>query len=89
MPLTATRPEVYIDTITIFISYLYGYLEENINRFKSIKLNIYPLYNVAYFCDETLVDVDLLENSGDFKSEHLGYINQILRILMTTYFFLI
>ena len=39
--LTATGSEVYVATMTIFISDLYDYLEETITHLKSLKLKSY------------------------------------------------
>ena len=33
--------------------------------------------NVTYFYNAILVDAELLESDGDFKSDHLGYITCI------------
>ena len=56
------------------ITYSYISLEVNINHFITIKINSYPWDNVAYFCDEILVDVEHIVSAGAFKPEHLGYI---------------
>ena len=45
-----------------------------IHRLNIKKLKNYPWDNVAYFCDEILVDIEHLDSDGDFKPEHLGYI---------------
>ena len=85
VPMTTTRPEVYIETMTIFLSYSCISLEETINHLKSIKLKSYPRENVAYLCDEILVDVERLESAGTFKPGHFGYITRFLWIILTTY----
>ena len=41
VPLTATRPEVYVATITTFLYYSYNALEETISHMNSLKLNSY------------------------------------------------
>ena len=72
--------------MTIFISFSYISLEDTINHLNTIKINSYPLDNVAYLCDEILVDVEHIMSAGAFKPENLGYITQFLRILLTEYF---
>ena len=86
MTLTSTKPEVYIESMTIFISCLYISLEGAINHLNTIKINSYPLDNVEYFYDEILVDVEHIVGARVFKPENLGYITQFLRILLTEYF---
>ena len=75
--LTATIPEVYVATITTFISNSYGSLEETINRLSSLKLKIYLEENVTNFCAEILVDSERISTYGYFKIDHLGYISCI------------
>ena len=72
--------------MTISISYLYTSLEGTINHFNIVKIRSYPWDNVAYLCDEILVDVDHLDSTRALKPEHLGYITQFLKILLTEYF---
>ena len=48
VPLTATGPEVYITTMTIFISDSYDDLEETLTHMNILKLNNYPGDNVTY-----------------------------------------
>ena len=51
MPLTATGPEVFVDTMTTFLSDYYDALEETLTHTKSLKLNSYPGENVTdFFC---------------------------------------
>ena len=38
VPLTATTPEVFVDTMTIFLSYSYDALEETLTHLKSLKI---------------------------------------------------
>ena len=64
-------------TMTKFLSDSYDALEETITHMKSLKLKIYPGENVTYFYAEILVDADLLDSAGTFKTEHLGYITRI------------
>ena len=77
VPLTATGPEVFVATMTTFLSDSYDALEETLNHMKSIKLKSYPGENVTDCCAAILVDADLLDSAGDFKPEHLGNINRI------------
>ena len=42
VPLTATGPEVFVATMTIFLSYFYDALEVNLTYMKRRKLKIYP-----------------------------------------------
>ena len=72
VPLTATGPEVFVATMTIFLSYSYDNLEETLTHMKSLKLKNYPRGNVTDFCAEILVDAECLESSGAFKPEYLG-----------------
>ena len=72
MPLTATRPEVFVATMTTFLSDSYDALEENLTHTKSLKLKSYLEENVTDFCAAILVDDDRLESAGAFKPDHLG-----------------
>ena len=74
MPLTATGPEVFVVTMTKFLSDSYDALEETINHMKSLKIKSYPGENVTDCCAAILVDAECLESDGAFKPEHLGYI---------------
>ena len=47
MPVIATGTEVFVDTMTIFLSNYYDALEETITHTKSLKLKIYPGENVT------------------------------------------
>ena len=47
MPLTATRPEVFVATMTTFFSDSYDALEDTLTHVKSLKLKIYPGEKVA------------------------------------------
>ena len=73
----ATGPEVYVATITTFISFIYDYSEDNLTHLKSLKLKSYPWGNVTDLCAAILVDADHVESSRDFKPEYLGYITLI------------
>ena len=66
MPLIATVPEVFVATMTIFLSYYYDALEETLTHI-----------NVADFYAEILVYAEGLYSAGAFKHEHLGYITRI------------
>ena len=77
VPLTATVPEVFVTTMTTFLSNPYDTLEETMNHMKSLKLKSYPGENVTDCCAEILVDSERLEISGAFKPEDLGYITRI------------
>ena len=79
VPLTATGPEVFVATMTAFISDSYDALEETLTHMKSLKLKIYPEENVIDCCAAILVDAERLESDGDFKPEHLGYITCIFK----------
>ena len=78
MPLTATRPELFVATTNTFISYSYDALEETLNHMSSLKLKSYSGENFKYLCAAILVDAERLERSGAFNPEHLGYITHIL-----------
>ena len=73
VPLTAMGPEVFVNTMTTFLSDSYVALEETLNNMKSLKLMSYPGENVTDCCAVILVDAQRLESSGAFKPEHLGY----------------
>ena len=77
MPLTATGPEVFVTTMTTFLSDSYDVLEETLNHMKSLKLKSYPGENVTDCCASIVVDAELLESAGAFKPEHIGYITHI------------
>ena len=47
MPLTATGSEVYVTSMTTFLSDSYDALEETLNHMKSLKLKSYPGENVT------------------------------------------
>ena len=47
VPLTATGPEVFVSTMTTFLSDSYDALEETLNHMNSLKLKIYPGKNVT------------------------------------------
>ena len=76
-PLTATVPEVFVTTMTTFISDSYDALEETLNHMKSLKLKSYPGGDVTDCCAAILVGAERLESAGDFNPEHLGYITRI------------
>ena len=60
VPLTATGPEVFVATITTFISDSYDALEETLTHMKSLKLKINPGENVTDFYADILVDAERL-----------------------------
>ena len=72
VPLTATVPEVFVTTMTIFLSYSFDALEDTLTHMKSPKPKKYPGENVTDFCAAMLVDAEFLDNSGAFRSENLG-----------------
>ena len=72
VPLTSTGPEIFVNTMTKFLSNSYDILEETLTHTKSIKLKIYPGENIAYFYAAILVDAECLESDGSFKPDHLG-----------------
>ena len=78
VPLTATGPEVFVATMTTFISDSFDDLEDTLNHIKSPKLKSYPGENVTDFCAAILVDAESLESAWAFKPEHLRYITRIL-----------
>ena len=77
MPLTATGPELFVATMTTFLSDSYDALDETLTHMKSLKLKIYPGEKVTYCCAAILVGAERLESARDFKPEHLGYITCI------------
>ena len=70
-------PEVFVATMTTFLSDSYDALEETLTHIKILKLKIYPRENVIDFCAVILVDAERLLSSGAFKTEHLGCITHI------------
>ena len=77
VPLTETVPEVFVATMTTFLSDYYDALEETLTHMKSLKLKSYPWENVTDCCAAILMDADRLESVGAFKPEHLEYITRI------------
>ena len=77
VPLTATGPEVFVATMTTFLSNFYDALEETLHHMKSLKLKSYPGENVTDGCAAILVYAEHLESAGTFNPEHLGYITHI------------
>ena len=75
--LTATGPEVFVDTMTTFFSDLCDALEETITHMNSLKLKSYPGENVTDCCAAILVDAERLDSAVAFKSKHLGYVTRI------------
>ena len=47
VPLTATGPEVFVATMTTFLSDSFDDLEKTLNHMKSIKLKSYPGENIT------------------------------------------
>ena len=56
--LTETVTEVFVATMTTFISNYYDALEETITHIKSLKLKIHLRENFTYLCASILVDYD-------------------------------
>ena len=54
VPLTATGLEVFVSTMTTFLSDYYDALEETLNHMKSLKLKSYPVENVTDCCYKVL-----------------------------------
>ena len=77
VPLTETGPEVFVSTMTAFLSYYYYALEETLTHMNSLKLKSYLGENVAYLYDAILVYADRLERDGVLKPYHIGYITRI------------
>ena len=77
VPLTATGPEVFVATMTTFLSDSHDDLEENLNHMKSLKLKRYPGENVTDCCAAILVDAERLKSAGPLKPEHIRYITRI------------
>ena len=77
VPLTATRPEVYVATMTTIISDSYYSLVDTLNHTKNLKLKDHPGRDAADCYDAILVNVESLESARAFKPEHLGYIIHI------------
>ena len=77
VPLTATKPKVYVTTMVTIISNYWDSLLENLNHMKSLKLRYHPGENVTYCCGSILVDAERLEIYGAFNPEHIGYIIHI------------
>ena len=77
VPLTATRPEVYVATMTTIISNSYYSLVDTLNQMKNIKLKERPGRDATDCYNAILVNVESLESSGAFKPDHLGYIIHI------------
>ena len=74
MPLTATGSEVYVATMTTIISDSYYSLVDTLNHTKNIKLKYHPGRYSADCYDTILVNVEILESAGAFKTEQLSYI---------------
>ena len=77
VPLIETGPEVFVATMTTFLSDSYDALEETLTHMKSLKLKIYPGENFEGCCAAVLVYAEHLESAGSFKPDHLGYITRI------------
>ena len=61
--LIATGSEVFVITMTIFLSGSYNALEVTLTHTKSLKLKSYPGENVIDCCAEILVDAERLESA--------------------------
>ena len=77
VPLTETGPEVYVVTMTKFLSNSYDYLKETLKNLKCLKLKDHPEENITEFCAEILVYAKPLESYRYFNTNHLGYITNI------------
>ena len=77
VPLKTTGPEVFVATMTTFLSDSYDNLEETLTHMNILKLKSCPGENVADCCTAILVDAEHLESAGSFNPEHLGYITRI------------
>ena len=71
VPLISTVPDVFVSTITTFLSDSYDYLENSLTHMNSLKLKSYPGENVTYFCAEILVDAKRLDSARAFNPDHL------------------
>ena len=89
MPLTATGTEVFVATMTIFLSDSYYALEETLNHMKILKLESYLGENVIDCCAEILVDAECLESDRAFNNEHLGCTTCILEVTFDSRFHLL
>ena len=74
MPLTATGPEVYVNTMTTIIYDSCYSLVDALNNMKNLKIKDNPGRDVADCYNAILVNVESLDSAGAFKPEHLGYI---------------
>ena len=72
VPLTSTGPEVFVVTMTVFLSGYYYALEDTIIHMKSLKLKNYPGENITDLCAAILVDAECFDSYGAFNYEHLG-----------------
>ena len=54
--LTATESDVFVTTMTKFLSDFYYALKETLTHMKSLKLKVYPGENVIYCCVAILLD---------------------------------
>ena len=77
VPLTSTSPEVFVATMTTFLSDSDDALEQTLIHMNSIKLKRYPGENVTDCCAAILVDAERLQIARAFKPEHLQYITRI------------
>ena len=75
--MTSDGPELYVATMTTFLSDYYDDLEDTLNNLESININIYSEENVTDWRDAILVDSECLKITRDFKNEHPGYITCI------------
>ena len=74
---TLTGPEVFVATMTTFLSDCYHALEETLTHTNSLKLKNYPVENVTAFYSEIFVDTERLESAESFKPENLGNITHM------------
>ena len=64
VPLTVTVPQVFVATMTTFLSNSYDALEETLNHMKSLKLKRCSGENITDCSATILVDAERLESSG-------------------------
>ena len=68
----------YLDNKHDYISPQFiDFLGENLTLLNSNKLKSYLLENVVYWCYAIFIDAERFASSGDFKPEHIGFINNI------------
>ena len=86
MLITETIPEVYVSTMTTFISNSYCDFKETHTHTKSLKLKSFPVETVTDYSDAILLDSERLDISRDFNTDHLGYIPKIFEDIYDSIF---